>query len=85
MILPWSRHGKGYGKPWNKGKGEDGNGYGKPRGREAQKGTATHGRHMSCFDEAQYATMEDGDCDWSYYINEAWSGNPGQQVNSMDG
>ena len=40
---------------------------------------------MSYFDEAQYATMEDIDCDWIHYSVEDWSSNPGQQVNSMNG
>ena len=74
--------GKGYGKPSGKGKGRDGqqkgygepwgkgnsNGYGKPWGMGKGKGK----RQMSCFDEALYATMEDGDCDRSYYDTETW-------------
>ena len=40
---------------------------------------------MSYVDDAQNATMEDSDCDWSQHNTETWSSNPGQQVNSMDG
>lgn len=56
----------------SKGKGKYGKGYGK-----SGKGK----RPMSLVDQAQYATMEEGDCDWEHGGGgDEWTWDPAQQA-----
>ena len=75
------RKGKGNGK-WgdagkSKGKGKYGKCYGK-------SGKGKGKRPMSSVDQAQYATMEEGDCDWDQGGGgDAWKCDPSQQAGHM--
>ena len=73
--------GKGKGK-WgdagkSKGKGKYGKGYGK-------SGKGKGKRPMSSVDQAQYATMEEGACDWEHGGGgDDWTWDPAQQAGYM--